>query len=203
MLITVAQFKEHFPQYKGTAEDALITTLIGRADALIAGVCGFPRPSAGGSRSLTQQTYVVYPDAPSPRDTRKLNLRIRPVISITSVYVDPLEQYGADTLVSSSDYVLDGTRGELWATPTGAAWWACGGRANKVTLSAGYATTPDDLVAIAAAQVHHLLDLRRVQGKTQTTVANEYTARPDAASMVPPVVTDALGDYVIWDRRVD
>jgi hypothetical protein len=201
-LITAAQFREHFPALTGTAEDTLLDTLIGRADDLMAAWCGYPPyDSGGGLHSLEDQTYTFYPSGPAWDEPRKMILPIKPIQSITSAYVDENEDYGSSTQVASGDMVLDGFRGEIWLTPDASSSWATGGRANKITVVAGFASIPAGLVAIAAAEVRHLLDLRRVQGQGQVTQGGQSTTRNDLDALVPQLVRDGLAPYVIWSSR--
>jgi hypothetical protein len=164
--------------------------------------CGFPRPDSG-TYTFEDVTYTFYPSGPSPDQPRRLRLPVYPIVSVTSAYVDENEDYGASTAVAAGDMVLDGARGEIWLTPDAGSAWAAGAghRANKVTVVAGFASTPSDLVAIAAAEVRHLLDLRRVQGQGQVTQGGQSTTRNDLDALVPQLVRDGLAPYVIWSSR--
>jgi hypothetical protein len=200
-IITPAQFREHYPQLTGTGEDTILATLVTRADALCAQYCGFPRPDAG-VHTFEDVTYTLYPPGPDRDEPRRISLRIYPIVSVTSAYVDETEGYAAGTAVASGDMVLDKNKGQIWLTPSASSAWAYGGRSNKITIVAGFTAAPDDLVAIIAAQVRHLLDQRRVQGVTQASAASQYVARPDANLMIPKTVQDMLSAYVIWENRV-
>ena len=200
-LITASQVREHFPQLQGSADDPVLDTLIARADALMALWCGFPRPDAG-AHTLTAATYTVYPKAPDPDEPRRIALPVHPVVSLTTVHVDPDELYGASTEVASGDMILDGQAGEVWLTRQSTRTWASEGRANKVVAVAGFATTPPDLVALAASTVRHLVDRRRNQGAQAQSAQGASTTLVDAEALLPQAVRDMLGQYVIWSSRV-
>lgn len=200
-LITAAQFREHFPQVTGTGEDTLIGTLITRADSLMAAACGWPVPD-GGARTMEDVTYTRYVLGPLSWDSRGLDLGIRPVQSITSAYVSIDWTYGASDLVDSGDYVLDSEAGILWLKPSASSSWAENDpRANKITIVAGFTTTPPDLVALCAATVRHLLDLRRSQGSQSMSAGGQSLTREDAVQVLPQAVLDGLGPYTLWGYR--
>lgn len=190
-LITAAQFREHYPALSGTAEDTLLDTLIARADEALARACGYPQTDAG-AWTLEDATYTFYLPAPSCSEPRRIELPVCPVVSITSAYSDPNEDYGAETQIASGDMVLDSQRGDIWLTPDATLSWSLGGRSNKVTVVAGYATTPPGLVAICAMQVRHLWNLRNTQGRESAQ------QQPDALAAIPSLVEQMLGPYRIW-----
>lgn len=196
-IITVADFQVHYPNLVGTANNVEINTVIGQADALLALLCGLPAPDAG-ARTLAAATYTVYPAAPDPCEPRRIRLPLRPVVSVTSVHVDIQELYGAATLLSASEYVLDGQRGELWLTPQATHAWYTTGRANKVVVSAGFSATPPDLKAIAISATRHLWDRRRTQGIANQASSGTAQTYADATGILPQAVRDALGPYVLW-----
>lgn len=201
MLITAAQFKEHYPLLTGSGENAVIETLIGRADGLLALFCGFP-VADDGTRSLTSKTYTRYPKGPRTDAVRALELGIRPVISITSAHVDPDWDYDTDTEVAAGDMVVDGAQGTLLLKRSASAAWSTELRANKVVLVAGFAAAPDELVALAAAQVRHLWDLRRTQGQVSAQFGGDQVTYSDAVALIPESVRALLGPYILWESRL-
>lgn len=196
-LITAAQVREHYPQITGTGEDVILDTMIGRVDALMAAYCGFPAYDGGQIRSLEDQTYTLYLDAPRFAEPACLDLGIRPVVSVTSAHVDTAWDYGGDAAVSAGDMVLDGRRGLLWLRPDASSSWAEAPRANKVVIVAGLSTTPPDLVAAAAMAVRHLLTLRHQQGVASFSGGGQSVTRADADVLLPTAVREALASYVL------
>lgn len=200
-LITASQVREHFPQLQGTADDVLLDTLIARADALMALWCGLPRPDAG-AHTLAAATYTLFPRAPDPDEPRRLSLPLYPIVSLTTVHVDPDELYGASTLVPSGDLILDAGAGDVWLTRQSTRTWAGSGRANRFVVVGGFATTPPDLVALAASAVRHLLDRRRNQGAVAQTQLGVSTTNNDPDALLPDAVREMLGQYTIWSSRL-
>lgn len=200
-LITAAQVREHYPAIVGTGEDTLLDTLISRADALLAGYCGFPAYDGGNVKTLEDQTYTLYIDAPRFDDPRCLDLRIRPVVSVTSACVDSSWDYASSDDVVAGDMVLDSRRGTLWLRSDASSSWADAPRANKIVVVAGFPTTPPDIVAAAAMLVRHLLDLRGTAGRTSITAQGSSQTRIDANDLIPASVQAAMAPYVLgWGR---
>lgn len=199
--VTVAQVKEHWPQLTGNLEDSIITTMIGRADALMALHCNFPRPDGAVAHTLGQATYTLYPDPPTDEEPRRLRTGIRPIISVTSVHSDPLWAYGADTEIPSGDRVTDLETGDIWLKPNASTSFHRGVvRDIKVVLSAGFATAPDELVALVAMTVRHLLDLRHGPTVQSITAGGQSVTREAALEVLPRTVQAALSPYVLWGR---
>lgn len=201
-IITPAQVREHFPSLVGTGEDTLLTTLIGRANALMAAYCSFPFPDAGG-RTLEAATYTCYLGRPA-LDPRVLDLPIAPVISVTSVHIDAGLDFDADSLIDAADYVLVGPVGQIYLPAASSSAWSVEPRANKVVVSAGWATAPADLVALAATAVRHLIDGAHVGAEVLSVSAGgQSQTRQAAASLLPPVVRAGLdAGYTLWRNRV-
>lgn len=141
---------------------------------------------------MEDSTYTLYLPGPSRSEPRKLELPVRPVVSITSAYSDPQEDYTSDTQVAAGDMVLDSNLGEIWLTPDASSSWSVGGRANKIVVIAGYASTPPDLVAICAVLVRHLWNLRNTQGR------DNIQQQPDGQTLIPKPVQQMLGPYRVW-----
>lgn len=197
-LITAAQFREHYPQLTGTAEDATLDKFIARADALMATWCGFPANDAGGT-TLASATYTQYYDGPTRRDAKVLCLCVSPLVSVTSVHVDADRAYGASTLLTEgTDFDTDLPRGALALLPDSTTTrWPVAWRATKVVFVGGYATTPDDLIAITAAEVRHLWDLRRTQGQDAVVDFGQSTTLRDLDALIPAAVRSALETYKV------
>jgi hypothetical protein len=174
----------HLPTLTGTGEDTAITTMIARADAMLAAWCGFPPASASASPTLESTTYTEYLDGPSALDPRALLLPVRPVASITTIHDDRDNDwtYGSADLVSSGDYVLDGRTGRVHLIDTAThGGWSARKRAIKVVFVAGYDTGAHKIVAEAISiMVAHWWSQRNGQGKASTTAGGQsVTARPE------------------------
>lgn len=194
-LITQDQLKARMPQYTGTALDTTHTILVDRADSLMAYYCGFPFADGAVRPTLTDQTYTLYIDGPHPFQHRKLDLGIRPIVSITSIHQSSDWDYGAADLVDSGDYVLDSETGEVWIKPDAAEAWQSGPRRIKVVCVAGYADPLDDahpLVEMCALTVQHLIDRPQVQGRTNVGASGTTLTLNDLNKLIPEAVRHAL-----------
>ncbi len=163
MLVTAAEARLQIPELSGTAEDTNLETLITRVGAAFARYCGYP----GSSPTMESTSYARYYDGPGGRD---LVLDVWPIVSISSIYDDTtLDFTDSQYLVSSSDYVVvNGRIVRLKNTSTHGAWSEGAGQI-KVSFTAGYATVPDDLKQLVIMAVKHWFDLRRIQGKSNTS----------------------------------
>lgn len=182
-LITAAIFRQHYPMLVGTGEDALLDLYIARADALMALYCHYPMPDGIAGRTMGVAQYTLYP-WPMLGMANALCLDIRPIVSVVSAHADATWAYGPASEVIAADYVVD-SDGVLWLPPGSAQAWGIGPRANRVIVTAGYATAPPDLVAICATVVRHLWDLSRVQGQQSHSTFGDTTTRVDMDTLIP------------------
>src|SRR3954471_10857870 len=81
-----------------SADDGLLTALMDSADQYVAAFCG--RDFAGG-------TFTEY----HPAGSALAFLRNYPVLSVTSVKVDPAYAFGAETALPAAAYVVHADRG--------------------------------------------------------------------------------------------
>lgn len=168
-LCTAAEVRDLLQLTSETALNTLLDTYATRASVALAQWCGYPPGSSITSPSMESVTYTRYSGDYGlrlSRDRRSLWLEPWPVTSITSVYDDPNEVYGADTLVAAADYGLRGDRGEelrLEPTATHGAF-STTERAVKIVYVAGYASVPADLALAAAELVAHWYNLRGRRG---------------------------------------
>lgn len=145
-----------------SADDSLLTTLIGYAGVLIAQYCGYPPASSTASPSLESASYTRYLGDPGifvdPDDTSRLYLEPWPVTAIALLREDEEEVFGSSSEVSASDYVQRGSRGQiLQLKPLNShGTWSLDRGAIKITFTAGWSTAPDDLKAACIALVRHL-----------------------------------------------
>jgi hypothetical protein len=194
-LITGAQVRQHTPQIAGTAEDSNFETVVNRADALMAAYCRWPRTSTG-VYTMQSTTYVLYP-RPWHEDPRALGYELRWVTAVASAYIDEDWAYGAATQVTAADLLIDNDEGVLWLVPLATSFsaWSQKRRANKVTLTAGFVTTPEDLIVAAAFAVRHLLGRGRTGGNVASR-AGESVTPADADMLLPKATKEALGVYM-------
>lgn len=201
-LITFAQFKEHVPQLQGGTDQTLVETLISRADALMAAFCEFPVYDGGIAPTLEAQDYTLYVE-PRADDARALDLRLRPIIDVTSVHVSEDWSFGSTDEVDSGDYIRDDQRGVLWLKPTASASWSSDARANKVVVTAGFETTPPNLVAITAFAARHLYMPMRHSPEFTNVAGKGFSAtKRDAEELLPAAVREALAPLILWSRRL-
>lgn len=94
---------------------------------------------------------------------RKLLLRRPPVVSITSIYDDPLRAYGATTLVASTDYVVTNAEAGILEFTRDLSSSESGLNNLKITYSGGYAATSQTLTLMEQAAIE-LIWLARDKG---------------------------------------
>ncbi len=196
-LLTPTEAAELLPGVSGSNVSA---SRIAEAEALIATLCGWA--SLTGLASMEQDDHtnrVLYLDGTAV--TRRggvdvLRLGLFPVSSVASVYDDQDGDlsYSASELVSASDYdTSDLARGELLFLPTGGHTPSRRGyRRFKVTLTAGYATAPDDLKRLIAETTKALIQRHRTAGKTSTSGKSGSASLKEATDLIPEVVQMAL-----------
>lgn len=181
--LTAAEAREAIPGITGTGHDTAISEIVGRVDAIIAAFLGFPPASAGAERTFETATYTLYLNGPRWDDARVLPLGLYPVQSVTSIYDDATWAYGSDTLVSSSDYTLDGVEGLVWLKPTGThGAWSKGRRAIKATVVGGFAAVPDVIKEAAIRETAFRWRARQTAAASNVAQGGKSIAlrRPDA-----------------------
>lgn len=179
-LITVAEAKTLIPSLSGTADDTLLTTLIGQAGVAMARYCGYP----GDAPTMESASYTRDLDG---NGTREIWLDVWPATAITSVYDDPDLDFAAASLVASGSYsIVDKRRLRLTSTATQGTWTEGTGTV-RVTYTAGFATVPDDLKSLCALQVRHMYDRRQTQGKTSVSGGQSNIGLVDPAWLAEEV----------------
>ena len=151
-IATAAQVRDGYLRVvSGTAEDSLIDTFIARFDDISSAYCGFPVNS--NQSTFENNTYTHYFDGDG---SGVLQLRVIPANTITSVHVDVDRDYGASSLVASSDYTLDTSEGlVILNTDSTQGAFDKGYRSVKVIYTAGFTTIPDGIVHACGMQVSH------------------------------------------------
>ena len=174
-LLTSTEAKAIKPDLSGSTQDALIDTLIGRADEFLAAYCGYPKSDSSSEPSLTTQTYTLYLDGPTWADSRVLSLPVFPIVTVTSIFDDVDRVYGASTEVSSSDWELDIGRGlVILKNASTQGLWTTSWRAQKVTATLGNTDAsnhvPQILRHAGAELVWHWYRLMRERGQVSATI---------------------------------
>ena len=100
-------------------------------------------------------------------DPLVLQLPIRPIVSLTSIYSDPDRKYEASSELDKDNIELDKANGRLIIKPTTSTSFDSGYRAIKVTLDAGYddSSPPTDLVHAICVWTSQLHRAKQTQGK--------------------------------------
>lgn len=192
-LATASQVRALAPSL-ATSDDTLIDVLLARIDAAFARFCGHPVPDSG-AQSMEAATYTTFPgryDLGLEDDRSIAVLPTPPILSITSVHIDPEQDYGSDSLLSASEYLADGRRVEL--TPDATFSWSQMPRANRVIVSAGYSVANHPVLTEAAiVQVIHQI------GNTSSAGSDSTSTRGGSRSVAPlsllPEVREMLTDY--------
>jgi len=197
-LLTSTEAKAIKPDLSGTTQDALIDTLIGRADEYLAAYCGFPRSDTSSEPSLTTQTYTLYLDGPTWADSRVLSFPVFPIVTVTSIFDDVDRVYGAATEVASSDWELDIARGlVILKNASTQGLWTSSWRAQKVTATLGYTDAsghvPQILRHAGAELVWHWFRLMRERGQTSATINGAGGGLRDQE--VPPYVLELAAPF--------
>lgn len=173
-VITQAEARVYLPGI--SADDSTVATLITRADAILAGWCGYPAASEGGLPTFEDVTYTHYLPASGGRS---LYLPVWPVVSVTTIEDDPTEVFdGSSYLVASGDYSIR-PRGEILLdqSSTHGAWSDSGpDRYIKAVYVAGFASPPEDLKGLVAEYVAVLWAIRQGAGKQTVNTAQGGTA---------------------------
>lgn len=175
-----------------TADDATVADLITRADAILSAWCGYQPATEGGVPTFEDVSFVRYMHGPGGRD---LWLPVWPIVSITSIYDDPDEAYGAATLVGSGDYAArDRGRVRLTLSSVHGTWSGDeDGLPIKATWVAGYETVPAPLKQLVAEYVGVLWRLRAGPGVSSNSSQRGTTSIPTGE--IPESVRQRLAPY--------
>lgn len=187
-LITAANVRAEI-QGLESADDTEIGLYLAQADELAARHLGFRPASPTGSASLTVSSYTEYLDGPDPWYSDEIKLRHRPVQAITSIHDDPDRQYGADTLVASTEYDdgIDLAAGRVRLNYDATHAWSESRRAIRVVYTAGWTdgSAPAGLRRALIEIVGSLWQRRYVQGLPNVTdLGRPMTARWDRGALL-------------------
>ena len=193
-LLTAAQARALYVPSLTSVSDTDLDTAIARVEVVLASWLGWPSPTDGGPPALAASTHTIYLDGPSESDRAVLVLPLWPVTAIASIYDDELLAYGASTLVASTAYVLDKSRGRVRLLPTATHAWSTAPMAIKVTCSAGFATTDPHAVEAVGRQLSHQWTLKDVQGRVSQSAGGRSTTYVPAAQVCAEA-RGLLGQY--------
>lgn len=113
-----------------TASDVLLQDLIARIGAWVEHYC---------DRSFAKATYTEQRDGDG---TDTLIVRQWPLLSVASLYDDPLRVFGAATQIATTNFVIYANQGSIRLDGL---VFSVGIQNVKVTYEAGYADIPEDL----------------------------------------------------------
>ncbi len=180
-LVSLAETQEYL-KVSGSAEDAILGSLINSASAWV---------NSFLKRRLLQTSYVEYY---SGDGSAELVLRNYPIVSVTSVYVDGLRDFGSTTLIDSDNIIIKKGTGILRAFDL-LYGWECGDSNIKVTYAAGYAlaSMPYE-VRLAVKRIvdnqyrlgytHRKLDYQTESMQQVTTTFKDFDVPKDVRSML-------------------
>jgi hypothetical protein len=189
-VITQAEARVYLPGI--SADDSNVAELITRADAILAAWCGYEAATETGAPTFEDVSCTRYLPGPGGRD---LWLPVWPVASVTSIYDDPDEAYGASTLVDSGDYdIRDKGRIRLAVDAVHGTWTEDDdGLPIKVVWVAGWATIPSAIKQAVAEYVAVLWRLRAGPGVTSNTSQKGTTNIPTGE--IPKSIQQRLAPY--------
>ena len=196
-LVSAATLREYLPEIgDNTSADTELNSLIARVEAAVARYLGFPPPASSSSfTTLDQSTYTLYLDGPTYLDRNVLQLPIKPVVSITSIFSDIERRYEAGSALTLSNIDIDLVNGRLIIKPYTSTAFDRGYRAIKITFVAGYETgaPPADLVhaiCVLSSQLHRA---KQTQGKENISI--QGTSIKLSERTIPNEVQEILNKF--------
>ena len=193
-MVTVATLKTYLPEVTGTGADTDLTNLLERVECAVARYLGWVKPDSANDPQLLAATYTFYLNGPMFTNSSVIQLPIKPLNSVTSIHSDVDRQYTSSTLISSTDYDVDGLTGQIILDPVNASdSFEYGFRAIKVIANCGYSNLPSDLehgICVWASQLHRN---KATQGKESITQrASTVSISPKS---MPPEVKEILASF--------
>lgn len=208
-LLTAAQAADiAFPELTSTGLDAgmqaRLEAWIARGQSALAAWCWYPTPSTGARANLESATYVLYLQRDHEKPRRLLShFTHGRVVSVTSVYDDPAEDWGADTLVASGDYSLIQPDGVILLSSTSAhGAWSLQPGAVKLTIVGGWtsSTVPYEVQEALGLLAGHYARLRAEQGHGSVSASGASVAT--IAEDMPAQVAELMAPYRMLGRGV-
>lgn len=158
---------------------------------------GYKRLEKYIGRQAKAKEYTEYI---SGDDSGKLVLTYWPVISVTSVHVDELREFGSDTLVDPANYYIDfdpdssiGTIEIFKYDGSNPSWFTSGIRNVKVIYSAGWNSVPADLVQSLIAFVSWHFRRSGTEATRQQSIGGFSKSYED--DDLPPHIRSWLAPY--------
>lgn len=198
MLVTVADAKEYMGI--GSADFTIPNTII---EGMINAVGDIFDNEL--NRTLESATFTMHLDGTG---TQSIFVPAYPIVSITSINIDSDRVFGSDTLVSSGDYVVYNSRGEITMVkstyPVRYNYFPIGKQNVKIVYVGGYSTTgtvtlPHDLQKAAKDQVKFLFKKWQSgeEGLTSYSSLNSNVNLVEATDILPMVsrVLDKYRNY--------
>lgn len=188
--ITAAEARLYLPELTGTARDAVLDTLIVRAEDVLARYCGFydeADPDADLTFRATSRT--LYLDGTVKR---YLTVPYGPIQSVTSVYDDVEREYNADDLVAATDYEIFNRDGpQLWLKLDSVhGLWQRGTRNIKLTATLGYTTVPSVIKGCIARLTAHYYRLASPRAGSQSLSGNGQSQTFRDETIPAPILHD-------------
>ena len=206
-LITATEAKVLLPALSGTGADTSIDTMISRAGQALAEYCAFPAV-AGAGPTLEQTTYTMYLDG-LDEDARRpevLQLPLRPIVSVTSVYDDADRAYGSSAQVAEADHFsVDKTGGALVLLGTSTHAWSVNAfEALKVVAVCGLTagSIPELVKAAVAVTVQANWSKRHTATADQVGVGGDTFAPSKVPYFVPAEAKGLIAPWVLWERKL-
>jgi len=182
-----------------SADDSLLTVLIGRAEVAIARYLGYPPASVGADPTIESASYTRRSGEPGvfidPEDLTRLYLEPYPVTAISSVREDETLIFPASSEVASGDREQRGGKGQIiqllplsshgeFSTARGAV---------RVAFTAGFTSVPVDIELAAIEYVAHLYNEMNRRGLASVSEGGLTTAYRDPG--LPANVRELLSRY--------
>ena len=182
--------------FSGSGEDTLIDEIIEQVSGEIEFYCD--------RLFAAQSGRVEYPSG----GTELLSLKLFPITSVTSIYEDTEREFGAGTLIDSSNYYAGGDYGERGVVIKSNSWrkelsgiyrtnfWLKGPNVIKVTYSGGYTVTSgvagvdSNLKKAVARQCAYLWDRRMNLGTASASGGDGSASFIGAYDLLPNVKRD-------------
>lgn len=139
------------------------------------------------NRKIKEATYTEYYDGDG---TAELLLAQYPLVSVTSLFDDVDRDYGADTQIAATDFMLYKERGILRLDGGDQAAFANGHQNVKIVYVAGYSAVPGELIDALLQMIETMFNRAQTGGFTTASLGGK-TETYDL-SEIPPQVKRVL-----------
>jgi hypothetical protein len=184
-----------------SSDDTLLGKLQDSADAFIANFC---------DRDFNGGTFTEY----HPGGSEFVHVRNYPITSVTSVKIDPAHQFGPETLVAATTYVVHSERGVLQSlvgpflpNPRSALvngdirGWTRGPRVIQVIYNTATDAVPNDIKAAYAQLIGHWYQQVKTsnavnfQNLSQQKFGDTFAVYNQHTAGIPREITTLLAPY--------